>query len=107
MGFSEVPRGIPPSYAAARQALPAAIARDLCLTGRTLDAREALELGVVSEVHIPGRILPRAREIAGRIAELPRSGVEQTKRRILLEQDEVWGPLIREEEQALRDALLR
>jgi hypothetical protein len=32
-GFGELPRGIPPSYAAARAALPAAVARELCLTG--------------------------------------------------------------------------
>ena len=37
-GFPERPRGIPPSYAAARTALPAAVAAELTLTGRTLDA---------------------------------------------------------------------
>src|SRR5262245_44489883 len=43
-GFPELPRGIPPSYASARAALPAAIAAELTLTGRTLDAATALRL---------------------------------------------------------------
>src|SRR3954467_1052281 len=33
-GFGELPRGVPPSYASARAALPAALARELALTGR-------------------------------------------------------------------------
>ena len=40
-GFPELPRGIPPSYAAARAALPAPVAAELTLTGRLLDAAGA------------------------------------------------------------------
>src|SRR3954463_14474903 len=47
-GFPEVGRHIPPSYAAAAAALAPAVARDLCLTGRVVDAEEALALGVAS-----------------------------------------------------------
>src|SRR5436190_15461577 len=36
MGFPELPAGIPPSYAAARSALPATLARRLTLTGELL-----------------------------------------------------------------------
>jgi enoyl-CoA hydratase len=49
-GFPEVARGIPASYGAARAALPSAVAADLSLTGRVVDAREALRLGIVSEI---------------------------------------------------------
>ncbi|MDQ3742750.1 MAG: enoyl-CoA hydratase/isomerase family protein, partial [Actinomycetota bacterium] len=48
MGFPEIGRHIPPSYAAARAALPESLARELCLTGRLLDAGEAERRGVVS-----------------------------------------------------------
>ncbi len=64
-GFPERPRGIPPSYAAARMALPAAIATELALTGRILDAAGALELGIVSAVHPADELMPRALELAG------------------------------------------
>ena len=35
-GYPELPRGIPPSYAAARAMLPATVAQELCLTGRVV-----------------------------------------------------------------------
>ena len=68
MGFLENRRGIPPSYAAARAAMPAALAADLCLTGRLLEAEDAQRLGVVHEVHAPDALTPRAAELAGEIA---------------------------------------
>ena len=45
-GFPEVERGIPASYGAAATALPPALAAELCLTGRTVDYREAISLGI-------------------------------------------------------------
>ena len=106
MGFLENRRGIPPSYAAARAALPAALAADLCLTGRLLEADEAQRLGVVSEVHAPGDLMPRARELATEIAAAPPSASLETKRRIVIERATTWRPLFEAEEQALVDALL-
>ena len=56
MGFPEAARlGIPPAFAAARAALPAPLARELCLTGALLSAEEALRRGVVAEVARGGR----------------------------------------------------
>lgn len=49
-GFPELTRGIPPSYASARWALPEAVARDLSLTGRVVSAAEARSLGIASTV---------------------------------------------------------
>ena len=45
--------------------------RYFLLTGQTLTAEQALALGVVSEVVAPDRLLSRARELAGMIAERP------------------------------------
>ena len=106
MGFLENRRGIPPSYAAARAALPAALATELCLTGRVLDANEAERLGVVKEVHTAGGLLPRARALADDIAAAPPSASLETKRRIVIERDTSWRLLFEAEEQALREALL-
>jgi len=105
-GFPELPRGIPPSYASARAALPPAIAGELALTGRMLDAEEALLMGVVSAVHPAGELMSRAVELAGRIASGPREAVAETKRRILLDRERTTGHLFEEEERLLRAALL-
>jgi enoyl-CoA hydratase len=102
-GFGELPRGVPPSYASARAALPAALARELALTGRMVHAQEALDLGVVSEVVEPEALMPRALELA-RAAAGPTGAI--TKRRILLERDHLYGRLFLDEEWALRQALL-
>ena len=105
MGFLENRRGIPPSYAAARAALPAALATDLCLTGRLLEADEAQRLGVVAEVLAPGELMPRAAAAAQEISATDSASLE-TKRRILIERETCWQPLFEAEEQALREALL-
>jgi enoyl-CoA hydratase len=105
-GFPELPQGIPPSYASARAALPANVAAELTLTGRMLDAFGALKLGIVSAVHAPDQLMPRALELAGRISAGPRGALAATKRRILLDRDRNFGHLFDEEERALREALL-
>lgn len=105
-GFPELPRGIPPSYAAARAALPAAIAAEVTLTGRILDSAGALSLGIVSSIHPDDELLPGTLELAGRIASSPRGAITATKSRILLDRERSFGPLFAEEERALREALL-
>ena len=104
-GFGELPRGIPPSYAAARSILPAALAAELCLTGRLVHAAEAADLGIVSEVVEPEALMPRALEIAEAIAAHA-SVARVTKRRILLDREHLFGHLFAEEERMLREALL-
>ena len=104
-GYPELPRGIPPSYAAARAVLPATVAKELCLTGRVVEAPEAQRLGIVREV-APGDVLERAVSLAERIAALPRQAILETKRRTLLERNHLWGFLFDEEERVFRRALL-
>lgn len=105
LGYPELPRGIPPSYAAARAVLPATVAQELCLTGRILEATEAQRLGVVREV-VDGDVLGRALELAASIAALPRQAVLETKRRTLLERHHLWGFLFEDEQRVFRRALL-
>jgi enoyl-CoA hydratase len=105
-GYPELPIGIPPSYASARAALNPAVARELCLTGRTIDAEEALKLGVVSDVCQAAELLERALTLAERIARMPRRAQMETKRRILLDGDRSWGELFAEEERVFRETLL-
>jgi len=104
-GYPELPRGIPPSYAAARAVLPATVAQELCLTGRIVDAREAQRLGIVREV-VTGSVVERAMTVATRIAALPRAAVLETKQRTLLERRHLWGFLFEEEARVLHDTVL-
>jgi enoyl-CoA hydratase len=104
-GYPELPRGIPPSYAAARAVLPATVAQELCLTGRIVDAPEAQRLGIVREV-TGDDVMPRAVALAERVAGLPRGAVLETKRKTLLERRHLWGFLFDEEERVFRRSLL-
>jgi enoyl-CoA hydratase len=105
VGYPELPRGIPPSYAAARAVLPATVAQDLCLTGRLVKAEEAQKLGIVREV-ARGDLMTRAMELAERIAALPRKAILETKRRTLLERRHLWGFLFEDEQRVFRRALI-
>ena len=104
-GYPELPRGIPPSYAAARAVLPATVAQELCLTGRLVKAPEAQRLGIVREV-VAQDVVSRSIKLAATIAAMPRRAILETKRRTQLERQHLWGFLFDEEEKVFRHALL-
>jgi enoyl-CoA hydratase len=59
------------------------LARDLCLTGRHIDATEAHRIGLVSEV-LPGdQLMERALAFAAMIAEAPADTLRDVKRYFL------------------------
>ena len=105
-GFPELPIGIPPSYAAVRAAVSPAVARELCLTGRLVDAEEALRLGLVSELCDESELARRALDVATGIGRMPRAATLETKRRILVDGERSWGELFAEEERVFRSVLL-
>jgi enoyl-CoA hydratase len=104
-GYPELAIGIPPSYAAVRAVVGPGAARELCLTGRVIEADEALRLGVVTEVCADAELRERTLALAGRIAEMPRAAQAETKRRILLDGERAFGDLFAEEERLFREAL--
>ncbi len=104
-GFPELPRGIPPSFAWARAALPAALARELCISACLLDGKQAVASGVVGELVGEGESVERATELADQIASRPRRATLETKRRILLEREQFYGFLFEDEERMFRAAL--
>ena len=105
-GFPELPRGIPPSYAAALAGLPEPLARELCLTGRLLDAEEALRCGLVAEVHPAGETVRAAMTLADTVARQPPRALREVKRRILLHAQHQRGALFEDEATMFRAALL-
>jgi enoyl-CoA hydratase/carnithine racemase len=60
-----------------------AAARDLCFTGRTIDATEALRLGLVSTIVDPGRLAGETANVTGMITRAPRSVLMSTKGKAL------------------------
>ena len=65
------------------------VARDLCLTGRILDAAEALTLGFVSSVVSVEELPAHAAQTAGAIARAPRDVLLRTKAKIIRRADVV------------------
>jgi enoyl-CoA hydratase len=80
-GLPEISLGFTPSYGIARllDVLGGAHARDLLLTGRMIDAAEALRIGLVNRVVPDGALAEAATELAARIALHPRAGLAATK----------------------------
>ncbi len=84
-GFPEVSLGILPSSGGTHRLtrlVGPGRAKELMLLRDRLDAREALEAGLVSEVVPAGAVLDRSLELALRLADLPRTAVALTKQAI-------------------------
>ena len=56
-----------------------AVARDLCFTGRVVEATEAKELGLVSSVVAPDELEPETARFTGHIVRAPRDVLVRTK----------------------------
>jgi enoyl-CoA hydratase/carnithine racemase len=79
-GHPEIKFGAPPLFTPLRWLVGDGVARDLCLTGRRIDADEAARIGLVSRVVAPERLLDEARTVARQIAEAPQRTLQATKR---------------------------
>jgi enoyl-CoA hydratase/carnithine racemase len=82
-GLPEVQLGILPSSGGTHRLvrmLGAAKAKELMLLGRRYEAREAHEVGLVTEVVPPGEALNRALQVARELAALPPLAVQTAKR---------------------------
>jgi len=103
-GFPEAHRGIPPSLGSTLRVLPPAVAHDLVLTGRSLDAAQAAALGLVSAVTSAEDLLAAARERAGEIAAIP---PRATRTSIAWMRQGPWREQLEHESALLRATLLR
>ncbi len=70
-------------YAPLHDLVGAAVARDLCFTGRKIDAAEALSFRLVSRVVPSSELAGVAAETAAQIARVPRDLLARTKAKVL------------------------
>ena len=82
-GHPEIKFGAPTLFGPLAAVIGGGLARDLCLSGRRIDAQEALRIGLVSAV-VPGeRLLEEAKAITRTIAEAPAETLQAVKSSIL------------------------
>jgi enoyl-CoA hydratase len=79
-GHPEIKFGAPPLFTPLRWIVGDGVARDLCLTGRRIDAAEAASIGLVSRVVPAPALRDEALSVARQIAEAPQAALETTKR---------------------------
>lgn len=91
-GMPEIKLGWPPGYGLAQLTAIVGKARslDLCLTGRTLSATEAMSIGLVHDVVPANRLESAALELARQLLAMPAEALRETKR--LIHADEGTGP---------------
>jgi len=79
----EIKFGAPALYGPLAEIIGGGLARDLCLTGRSIDAQEALRIGLVSVVVPSERLLDEALSTANTIAEAPLPALRRVKGMII------------------------
>src|SRR3990170_3635519 len=79
----EIKFGAPTLYGPLAEIIGGGVARDLCLTGRRIDAPEALRIGLVSAVVASDRLLDEASAVANSIAEAPLATLRRVKGMII------------------------
>ena len=80
-GHPEIKFGAPPLFTPLQWIVGTGIARDLCLTGRRIDAAEAYRLGLVNV--IADSVLDEAMATARVMIEAPQPALEATKRYLI------------------------
>lgn len=89
-GQPQVRFGAAASYELMRVVLGSGHAREMCLTGRSYDARESLAIGFVNRV-VPGdQLLTVAGELATAIASLPNGVASSSKRGFVAHQPGIF-----------------
>src|SRR5919201_1546092 len=82
-------------------------AMELIITGRPVDAHEALRIGLVNEVVPTGQALPRALELAHEIAALPQGAIRSDKETMLRNVGRTLEEQLRNEAEATLSMFLR
>jgi len=75
LGQPQVKMGIPAAYDLIRTLMPDAVAREICLTGRSIDGQEALRLGLVNKLVTDENLIQEAMSLASEVTAAQANGV--------------------------------
>jgi len=106
-GHPEIKFGVPTLFTPLRWIVGEGIARDLCLTGRQIDAGEALRIGLVSEVFDENGLIAGALACGKRLLEAPPEALMTTKRFILDAGTRGWEEAFRVEHDETFEKVIR
>ena len=82
-GHPEIKFGAAPLFTPLQWIVGLGVARELCLTGRRIDAAEALRIGLVTGVTEPSDLVADALAMARSIIEAPQVALEAAKRYLI------------------------
>jgi enoyl-CoA hydratase/carnithine racemase len=105
-GHPEIKFGAPPLFTPLQWIVGVGIARDLCLTGRRIDAHEALRIGLVNSISEPEQVLDDALAMARTIIEAPQAAIECTKRYLITSPSATFEQAFAVEHDAVFDEFL-
>jgi enoyl-CoA hydratase/carnithine racemase len=105
-GHPEIKFGAPPLFTPLQWIVGVGLARDLCLTGRRIDAHEALRIGLVNRLSESGRALDDALAMARTIIEAPQAAIECTKRYLISSRSATFEQAFAVEHDAVFDEFL-
>ena len=82
-GHPELRFGSPVLYGLLKEVVGGGMARDLCLSGRAIDAGEAHRIGLVSKVTKPDKLMEESRAMTDEICKSPLEALVRVKKTIL------------------------
>jgi enoyl-CoA hydratase/carnithine racemase len=106
-GHPEIKFGAPPLFTPLQWIVGVGVARELCLTGRRIDANEAMRVGLVNTVSEPTRLLEDATAMARTIIEAPQAALECTKGYLISSPSATFEQAFAVEHDAVFDEFLR
>ena len=106
-GHPEIKFGAPPLFTPLQWIVGVGIARELCLTGRRIDADEALRIGLINRISEPARVLDDALAMARTIIEAPQAALECAKRYLVSSPSATFEEAFAVEHDAVFDEFLQ
>ena len=82
-------------------------AMEMIITGRAVNAEEALRIGLANEIVPEGKALERAMELAHEIAQLPQGGIRTDKETLMRNVGRTYGERLRNEAEATLSMWMR